>query len=37
MQDGVVLKCKMDQNFKSCFRMQDGSRLLGFFGNARWI
>ena len=45
----IVLECKMDQDFGSCFRMQDGSRLWGFLGmqdgsrfsglfwNAGWI
>ena len=45
----VVLKCKMDQDFVvilemqdgsrfwGCFGMQDASRFLGLFWNARWI
>ena len=34
---GIVLECKMDQEFFGCFGMKDGSRLWGLFCNAIWI
>ena len=33
----VVLECKVDQGFGSCFGMQDGVKYLGMFWNASWI